>query len=86
MFLIGFIGGVICFLFLNYYTNTVLDIDTYHFRLFGFPFKFIEFSDVNTRIAWRVLIADILTGIFFSLLIGLIFKFIWSKIAARKLR
>lgn len=85
VFVIGFIGGIICFLFLNYSTNIVINIDSYHFRLFGFPFKFIEFGNVNTRIVWRVLIADILTGIIFSLLIGLIFKFVWSKIAARKL-
>lgn len=85
-FIIGFFIGISCFIFLNYYVQIAVSTDSCVdcIHIFGFPIKFIQTSSVNTLMNWKALIANILTAVIFSLIIGLIFKFVWSKIAARK--
>ena len=88
-FLIGFFCGVILFVCLNYYT-VMQNYDGLCFDCifyFGFPFTSVEHGGYVTRtiIHWLGLFADFLITLIFSFILGLIFKFVWSKIAARKL-
>lgn len=87
-FLVGFFSGVILFICLNYYT--VMQAYDYLcfdcMMLFGFPFTSVEHGGfvTHTNICWFGLFADFLITIICSFILGLILKFVWSKIAARK--
>lgn len=84
----GFFSGIVLFLCLNYYT-VMQAFDNMCFdcmRVFGFPFTFVETGGyvTHTDIFWFSLIVDILIALIFSAVIGLIFKFIWSKLSKRR--
>ncbi|MGI9054553.1 MAG: hypothetical protein ACR2F2_01990 [Pyrinomonadaceae bacterium] len=84
-FIIGFVVGIFCFIFLNYYMQIAVITDSFAdcIRIFGFPQKFVQTSNVNTIVIWRALIANTLIAVISSLVIGSIFKFVWSKISAK---
>ncbi len=88
-FILGFISGCILFLCLNYYTvMQAFDDMCFHcMRRFGFPFFFMETGGAvtHTNIFWFSLLADVLIALAFSGMIGLIFKFIWSKFTSKHL-
>src|SRR5688572_11398378 len=87
IFLFGFIIGIITFICLNYYSIMLAfeDMCLHCIRNFGFPFYFYESGTIAhyEEITYSVLIINILIAITCSFLIGLIFKFVWSKISAR---
>jgi hypothetical protein len=99
-FLLGFVGGIIFFVCFNIFL--FLRSTCHHCVYFaGFPLKFYEefkstiYFNPATRESFTEdfrhffeynLIADVLFTIVFSFLIGLIFKFVWSKISARKMK
>lgn len=96
-FIIGFISGVLFLIVincLNYLSNRGSIIGEPF--SFGYPFDLYKGQAYKLRwengfvnfgeILYLGLIADILFTIILSVLIGLIFKFIWSKFAERKLK
>jgi len=89
-FVIGFFGGVVLFLCLNYYTvmRAFDDMCFDYMRVFGFPFTFVETGGfvTHTDIFWFSLIVDILITLIFSVVTGLIFKVAWSKISSRRVK
>lgn len=85
-FVFGFFAGFFLFvgtnLFIIWRDGTCQDYSVY----LGFPLPFFSPScDYSLHIVWQLLVIDILLILICSLVIGLIFKFIWSKITARKL-
>ncbi len=91
IFIVGFcISGMLfnALNYLSYFSHAnMFSCDDCIIRL-GFPFYFYErggFFTVNQFI-WSGLIADVLIAVIFSFVIGLIFKFVWEKIAAKRLR
>jgi hypothetical protein len=90
-FKVGFVAAILIFIFLNYLSFVSNEcsewIDDCGWS-FGFPFNlymeggFISFKEI----LWLGLIADIFIAITFSFALGLVFRFVWSKIAPRKLR
>jgi hypothetical protein len=87
-FIIGFILGFISFLYITEEIdgqNKVLCFDCG--MKTGFPFPYHQGSGYvgDGQILWFGLIADILIAVFFSFILGLIFKFVASKMAARNI-
>jgi len=52
----------------------------------GFPFAYHQESGFvePSRYLWFGLIADVIIAVIFSFIIGLIFRFIWSKISSHR--
>ena len=92
----GFLVGFSMCVIINLYTiiifgnlGTVKD-NGFGFGIYtmGFPFYWYEYI-TNLGTGWILylgIVADILFALIFSFAIGLIFKFVWSKISARKLK
>jgi len=97
-FFVGFIFGVVLIAVIT--TFIYFKSHCHHcVRVFGFPFIFweqfagnIEYNpetgfsfpnDFENFYVWA-LISDILFSLIFSIGLGFIFRFIWSKIATRK--
>jgi ABC-type antimicrobial peptide transport system permease subunit len=89
-FKIGFFVGILVFIAINFF-----DFNTRYSEWcsncdsgFGFPFRLHEPGGLVS--GWGVLfyglVADILIATIFSFIIGLIFKFVWEKVAAKRLR
>lgn len=90
-FNIGFFGGVFLVAWANYYsTSNFFDSAESNFIFeLGFPFTFfrkIEGMDSITQIIHWGLLADIVFATIFSFLLGLTFKFVWSRISGNSLR
>lgn len=98
-FFIGFIFGIVTIISLTFLIF-FYSLCHHCVRILGFPFPFWEsfagngyyspesglsFPDDFERFNIWYLVADILFNLVFSLGMGFIFKFVWSKIAARKL-
>ena len=99
-FSIGFWLGLCLFIFLNY-LSCIISYDKYvksqqeelvfsvGYYGGGFPLHFYHEHIGNPNFSefyWTVVFVDILIGLFFSFVLGFIFKFLWSKIVARKLK
>ena len=99
-FIFGFFVGIVIAIFLNIYQIYTTENSPCHHCTYwyGFPLPFYEryvtscefsgglsFGCYVSEFSWIGTIANILVAIFFSFVLGLIFKFVWSKIAARKL-
>ena len=88
MFIAGFISGIFLFLCVNVYITIGI---CYHcVKYLGFPIVFYEdFRGIASepilhRFFLSNLIADILAMFIFSFVLGLVFKFIWSKTVSRR--
>lgn len=90
-FVFGFLFGILLFFLIGGTIESRRRGTTICFDCveeYGFPFTYLEtggFVSI-TKILWLGLIADVLIAITFSFLIGLIFKFIWSKFTSNELR
>lgn len=90
-FLVGFFTGFSLLLFYHFlgliFIFGVERNSLFHeIRYLGFPFTIYEMSDyIGGSFFLLELIWNLIFAIVFSFLIGLIFKFAWSKISARKL-
>ena len=87
-FTFGFLLGFLSFIFtMNYFDKKDRGICFDCYETFGLPFNYLGTGGFVTRtdILWFGLIADILIAIVFGLIIGSIFKFVWLKIASRRL-
>ncbi len=85
-FNIGFTIGILLFIGLNFYSldaNYGGCIDC--FGESGFPFSWMDRGWFLQRILWFGLIVDILITIISSFILGLVFRFVWLKIAPQKL-
>jgi hypothetical protein len=90
VFNLGFIAGMLLLLIANYFTYLITaSIDISHYtHKFGFPFSLYKWGGYSYEegFLWLGLVANISIAVIFSFSIGLIFKFIWSKIASRRLQ
>ncbi len=88
-FVLGSASGILIFAALNVYDSLPeSDAVCFHcYETFGFPFSYLGTGGyfTHTDILWAGLFADILVAILFSSVIGLIFKFVWSKILSPRL-
>lgn len=60
-----------------------------HRKFYGFPFFYYERCEglVSTKqIFWNGLYANLFVAVLFSFIVGLIFKFVWSKFQTNNLR
>jgi hypothetical protein len=91
-FKLGVLSGVLFFLIANIYSvlpPTRADqvcFDCY--ESFGFPFVFYESGTIShlSQFIWAGVVANISIALFAGFILGLIFKFVWSKIAQRRFR
>ena len=88
----GFLIGIFLFAVINFlsYTNNRASLCGSPAYSFGLPYHFYkEYLDKSCKtsgqILWFGLIADIFIAISFSVLLGLIFNFVWSKLASRRI-
>ncbi len=91
-----FIRGFLCGLPLFIFLTSVIEWDNknrvescYACEMTkGFPFAYYNKGVLvgTGRLLWFGLIADILIAIVFSLVIGLIFKVVWEKFTAKRLK
>jgi hypothetical protein len=82
--LFGFLNYLVYIVSNNVNNNSVITFSAGGY-IVGFPFVFYQVIIGHPNIfdfRWLFLIANILIAVVFSLLIGLIFKFVWSKISA----
>lgn len=94
----GFLLGFILFLIIHVYNfweimtivepvSSQISIGLIYY--FGFPFPIFEwnhYSPIARQFYFLGLAVNMLIALIFSIVLGLIFKFIWSKISARKLK
>jgi hypothetical protein len=96
VFFAGFVIGIVLFIVLNLVSQSTTP---YYVREHGFPFSFYEWrfgSETNkvgsltvydtvkvSRIVWSGIVANMFIASVSSFFIGLIFKFVWSKILVR---
>lgn len=89
VFLLGFFSKIFLFLSLKYlnFTREKFTCDDCRYQ-YGFPFYLYEEGGFVTveRFIWSGLFFDIVIALICSFLIGLIFKFVWAKISANKLK
>ena len=90
-FIFGALSGLLIIGILHKFTADFSQVtEECMFRqLFGFPFLQFEKceGDISfTHIYWLGMFGNILFAIVFSFLVGLVFKFVWSKLASQKLR
>ena len=95
-FTLGFSIGICLFAFLNYlsyiisyskFTNPGKIRFSGGSYTAGFPFPFYQAIiglPNSFYFDWIGLIVDILIAVAFSFILGLIFKFVWSKISSRR--
>lgn len=91
-FVFGFALDILLFSVINFlsYTGSRASLCGSPPYSFGFPYNFYkEYLDKSCKtsgqILWFGLIADVFITITLSFLLGLIFKFIWSKFASRRI-
>lgn len=87
-FVIGSLGGLIYYFVMTDYFDKKINIHCSDcVERFGFPFHYFQRSDFghSAGILWGGLIANILTALVFSLVIGLVFRSVWSLISERRL-
>lgn len=98
-FQIGFLLAALTLIFINIGLFILVRFSRHQC---GFPFPFYEWHFVSnvgkvgnitfydtvteSRILWQGFVADLVFITILSLIIGIIFKFVWSKIQARKLK
>ena len=92
-FSLGFTVGFILIILINF-VNSIISYQNFLQSKFsaggyiiGFPFTFykVEIGFLNYfYFIWFGLFADILIALIFSFLLGLTFKFVWSKISSRR--
>jgi hypothetical protein len=88
-FIIGFWGGIIVLLILNFVLSSTTNILSNIATDYGFPFLAYRTnlsSNYSTYVFWPGLIADIATALVISFVIGIGLKSIWSTFNRRKLR
>lgn len=89
-FNLGFLIGFFLMVNINYFSQfSRPKINIIHDpHRIGFPFTAYEWDGYfqPASILWFGLTADIFIAVTFSFLLGIIFKFVWSKIRARKLK
>lgn len=88
---IGFIIGMFLFILINLWVEKIRRGTGICFDCveeYGFPFFYLETGGNPSfmKILWIGLIGDIFIAIFFSFIIGLIFKFLWSKPSSKQLK
>lgn len=89
-FVVGFTFGIVITFLVNFYTllpeRGFICFDCY--ETWGFPFAMHESGTMLhlNRFIWAGVIANISIAIVFSSLLGLVSKFIWSKLASKNLR
>lgn len=89
-FKLGFIIGILFFIAANFYTilpkSKVICFDCYN--TFGFPFNMHEEGTILhlNQFIWSGVVANFAVGLVFSFVLGIIFKLIWSKFTAQKLK
>lgn len=90
IFIIGLIAGIFVFIIRNYreYSLEIMINCADCGRGFGFPFYFYQEGGLVPikKILWLGLVGDLAFAIIFSLTIGLICNFIWSKFSSQKLK
>lgn len=76
---LGFWIGILLFIGVNVYgfNENPARLDDISF---GIPFSIQDGGYLFEDVIWLGLFGDILFAIFFSLILGLVFKFVWSKI------
>ena len=83
-FFAGFLGGVFFFICINIIDTIQMLRNLCHHCVekYGFPFNFYEsLPMVSENFLWFGLIGDILFAIVFSFIVGLFFKYLWSKVS-----
>ena len=86
-FIIGFGGGIIVFLILNFILSSTTNEFSNITTDFGFPFLAYRTnlsSNYSTYVFWSGLIADIVIALFSSFAIGLGLKSVWSGTASQR--
>ncbi len=89
-FIFGFGFGLILIILANLYTllpdNGILCFDCY--QSWGFPFAIHESGTILhlSNFIWVGVVANFFLTAIFSFIIGLIFKFIWSKLQEKQLK
>ncbi len=90
MFKLGFFIGILFFICANIYTALPdrkggICFDCY--ETYGFPFALHESGTILhlDEFIWAGAVADISMAIVFSLILGLIFKYVWSKVSLRRM-
>lgn len=84
----GFVAGIILFVFANMFTipdsGNGICFDCY--EAVGFPFTFHEKGTILhlNQFVWAGVIADISIAIIFSVVLGLMFNYVWSKISMNR--
>ena len=86
----GLAIGLLLFISVNYFdyiTKNMFVCDDCMLS-FGFPFTLYQEGGFITikEVLWFGLIADILIAIIFSFIVGLIFRFVWSKFQPNPLK
>lgn len=91
LFNIGFSFGIILIILGNFYTlltdnSRAICFDCY--KTWGFPFVMHESGTMLhlSNFIWSGVVANVFIAIFFSFIVGLIFKFIWSKLPEKQLK
>jgi hypothetical protein len=98
-FKFGFRFGMIFSFLIQIISFIIYAIDLYTFEnpqgvnidmiwSFGFPIPIFYggFLSPNGFIWWRGIIANLLFAVIFSFVVGMLFKFVWEKFTAKKLR
>ena len=84
-FLVGFITGILIFAGINFYSfQPKYNPPTFDSgETSGFPLSWYQSgtATIVSNKSWEYLIIDVLLAIIFSLILGLIFKFVWAKIS-----
>jgi len=87
-FFIGILSVILSVICANIYTALPdkkggMCFDCY--ETYGFPFALYESGTILhlDEFIWAGVVADISIAIVFSLMLGLIFKYVWSKISSR---
>ena len=90
IFFVGFMFGLLLFLMINYFSYLSFPKPYISHALHKFGFPFAVYADggfeYTEQILWFGLIADILTALSFSFILGFVFRHIWSKITARQFK
>lgn len=89
IFMVGFLCGIPMFLFSMVTLDRQDQIICFDCQMpVGFPFAYYQSEGFvePARYLWFGLIGDVVFGIIFCFMIGLIFKFVWEKFTAKKLK
>jgi hypothetical protein len=91
-FNLGFLTGILLFIAINLYAdrplaNKATRLCFHCLNEWGFPFRYFEAGGNPgiERYFWLGLVGDIFVALIFSFLVGLVFKFVWSKLASRRI-